>query len=196
MDPATWLDECGDALFTYALMRVLNQETAEDLVQETLLAAIQTTESFKEQSSEKTWLIGILKHKIIDYIRKASREVLMEKDILEEQLNSGEHFNTKGHWQTEVHAWSLPDKSLENEKLWDALNGCINQLPKRLATFFMLREMDGLGTEELCSVLDITPNNVWTTLSRVRMKMRECLDVCWFNTSRMDQNNAKLQRSH
>lgn len=186
MDPATWLNEHGDALFKCALLRVRNQETAEDLVQETLLAAIQTKGSFLGQSSEKTWLIGILKHKIIDYVRKASREVLMEADTLEEQLNSAGHFNAKGYWQTEIHTWSLPDKSLENEELWDALNNCINQLPEHLATFFMLREMDGLGTEELCSVLDITPNNVWTTLSRVRMKMRECLDACWFNPAQME----------
>ena len=182
VDPITWLDKYGDQLFRFAMARVRNQDTAEDLVQDTLMAAIQNEHQFKGESTEKTWLIGILKNKIIDHIRKESREVVMEMEALETKLNSMDCFNIIGRWRSKIHSWDSPDKTFENKEFWDILKACLDELPQNLATFFMLREIDGLSTNELCEVIGMKPNNVWTTLSRVRMKLRSCFDKQWLGS--------------
>lgn len=176
----TWLDNYGDQLFRFAMARVRNRATAEDLVQDTLIAAIQSKDQFRGESTEKTWLTGILKNKIIDHIRKENREVLMEMEALEAKLNSEDCFNIIGRWRKKIHCWDLPDKSFESEEFWNILKICLDELPQNLATLFMLREIDGLSTNELCDVVGMKPNNVWTTLSRVRMKLRSCFEKQWF----------------
>ena len=181
VDPITWLDKYGDQLFKFAMTRVRNRDTAEDLVQETLIAAIQNMDQFRGESTEKTWLIGILKNKIIDHIRKENREVVLEMEALEAKLNSEDNFNLMGRWRSKIRSWNSPDKSFESEEFWNILKTCLNELPQNLATFFMLREIDGLTTNELCDVIGMKPNNVWTTLSRVRMKLRACFDKQWLD---------------
>ena len=181
VDSTTWLDNYGDQLFRFAIARVRNRHTAEDLVQETLLAAIQSEDQFRGESTEITWLIGILKHKIIDHIRKESREVVMEMEALEAKLNSEDLFNLMGRWRSKIRSWNSPDKSFESEEFWNILKSCLDELPQNLATFFMLREIDGLSTKELCEVIGMEPNNVWTTLSRVRMKLRSCFGNQWLD---------------
>jgi RNA polymerase sigma-70 factor (ECF subfamily) len=180
-DPARWLEQYGDTLYRYALIRVRDPDLAQDLVQETLLAALKGRDSFARQSSEKTWLVGILKHKLIDQLRKSRREVSLG------ELNEGDAeldklcFNERGEWRAELGNWSNPEKSLEQARFWQVLHDCIARLPERLATLFILREIDGLSTEECCKALDIsTTNNTCVMLSRARMRMRECLEVRWF----------------
>ena len=67
LNPENWVDQYSNALYTYAIVRVRKPDVAEEMVQETFLAALQALKRFKGRSSEKTWLIGILKHKIIEY---------------------------------------------------------------------------------------------------------------------------------
>jgi RNA polymerase sigma-70 factor (ECF subfamily) len=182
VDPATWLDRHGDGLYRYALIRVRDAAIADDLVQETLLAAIEAVDRFDQQSSERTWLIGILKHKIIDHLRKSIREFGASVSGASSLALEDESFNERGHWQVEISDWSGPEKSLEQEDFWRVLNECVNRLPKRLATLFVLRELDGMTSEELCRTLHISSmNNLWVMLSRLRMRMRHCLDTLWFH---------------
>ena len=180
-DPSTWLDEHGDALFKYAIMRVRDEATAEDLVQETLLAAIQSVDSYQSKSSERTWLIGILKHKTIDYFRKVAREIHFEDDAQIDEMVEMEVYNEKGMLTVDINSWSRPEKSLEQDEFWKTIYSCVGKLPQRFATIFLLREVDGVATDDLCTMLDITESNLWTTLSRIRKKMRKCLDMNWFN---------------
>lgn len=180
-DPSIWLDEHGDALFKYAFMRVRNEATAEDLVQETLLAAIQALKTYQGQSSERTWLIGILKHKTIDYFRKATREIQFEDDAQINELVDAQPYDERGQLNIEIKNWSQPEKALEQDEFWRAIYSCVDKMPQRFATIFLLREVDGFDTEELCKTMDMSQSNLWTTLSRIRKKMQICLDVSWFN---------------
>ncbi len=180
-DPSVWLDEHGDALYKYAFMRVRNEATAEDLVQETLLAAIQAIKTYQGQSSERTWLIGILKHKLMDYFRKAAREIQFEDDEQINELVDKQSYNERGQLNIEIKNWSQPEKALEQDEFWNTIYSCVDNLPQRFATIFLLREVDGFETDELCKTLDMSPSNLWTTLSRIRKKMQQCLDANWFN---------------
>jgi len=186
-DPATWVAQHGDALFRYALMKMRDESQAEDMVQETFLAALKARERFSGQSSEKTWLIGILKHKIIDHFRKHKREQSSDDiESLTEQLN--QQFDHTGHWSIPMRTWEQPEQAHENKEFWKIFAACINHLPDHLADLFILREIKGLSSEEICKLLDIsTTNNMWVMLSRARMRLRGCLDSRWFNRNGDDQ---------
>lgn len=177
--PEQWLDLYGDVLFRFSMARVRDSTIAEDLVQETLLAALKAKANYSGRSSEQTWLIGILKHKIIDHFRKNSRDTETYDEVL---TNEDNFFDAKGHWRIDLASWSAPDKSLEQEQFVDVLRDCIGRLPPRMAQLFILREVDGMESEEICRSLSIsTHNNYWVMMSRVRVRLRHCLDLNWFN---------------
>ncbi|MBI1733439.1 MAG: sigma-70 family RNA polymerase sigma factor [Gammaproteobacteria bacterium] len=176
-DPSMWLDRHGDALYAYALVRTRNAATAEDLVQEALLAAFAGRDAFKGESAERTWLTGILKHKVIDHLRRRGREVPL---VEERDYPAGVEdacFDERGHWQVDVRDWSRPDRALEQDELRAALRDCIAALPERLGMLFVLREVDGMETDELLAALNISSaNNLWVMLSRARLRLRACLE--------------------
>jgi RNA polymerase sigma-70 factor (ECF subfamily) len=181
-DPASWLDDYGDVLYRYALKRVQDRALAEDLVQDTLLAAWQARTGFAGRSSVKTWLVGILKHKIIDHIRKASRESPLDENHDVASDPGDEYFDERGRWLADIGVWATPERSLDQRQFWQVLEECVSRLPPRHARLFILREVDGVSSEELCKILDVsTTNNLWVMLSRIRMKMRQCLETNWFD---------------
>lgn len=189
--PEQWLALYGDILYRYGFARVRDPDVAEDLVQETLLAALKARRNYAGQSSEQTWLIGILKHKIIDHFRKAAREKTQEFDEHVVINENDDFFDAQGHWQHELSAWAKPEKSVEQEQFLIVLQDCIDRLPPRMAQLFILRELDGMESEEICRSLSIsTLNNFWVMMSRMRVQLRHCLDLNWFD----DQggNDVKL----
>lgn len=189
-DPVTWLDEHGDYLFKYAVFRLRNETAAEDAVQETFLAALKAYEKFEGRGSERTWLVGILKHKIIDHFRRTSREA----PIGEEEDEPSEHREFfkrpdewTGHWSndyapTDWHA--TPAELIERNDFWKVFNDCLGPLPKRTAMAFTLREVDGHGSEEICEMLGVRVNNLWVMLHRARLHLRNCLELNWFKAKR------------
>jgi len=182
-DPATWLDQHGDSLYRFALLRVRNPTTAEDLVQETLLAAWRAKDSFAGQATERTWLIAILKNKLIDHFRRTSRETPLPDmadtdDAIDALFN--EHTD---HWLHPPANWSRPDNALEQAEFWQVFQDCLAGLPARQAQAFTLTEVDGLSTEELCKALAAQPSNVWVMLHRARLRLRECLEQRWFGAT-------------
>lgn len=180
LDPVRWLDDHGDALFAYCLLRVRERATAEDLVQETLLAALKAKDSFQGDSSERTWLIGILKHKTLDHLRRVGRERPLDAGRNPAEYTDS-YFDETEHWQVEVSEWAQPDKALDNERFWAVFHDCLEKLPERLRMLYALRELDGLETEELMTTLNIsTRNNLWVMLSRARVHLRQCLETNWF----------------
>ena len=182
VEPTTWLEQYGDAMFGYALSRVRDPNAAEDLVQEALLGALKGIETFKGESSEKTWLIGILKHKVLDYFRRASREVGLDVPMDELIAQGAEDFDEHGAWCVQIADWSAPDQALEQEQFLETLGNCVEGLPDRLRTVFMLREFDGLDSDSLVESLNISSRgNLWVMLSRARDVIRGCLDRHWFN---------------
>ena len=180
-NPESWVDSYGDFLYRFALSRVKDPSVAEDLVQETFLAALRARENFKGQSTARTWMIAILKHKIVDHIRKKIREPSTDKI---ESLSdaSDPDFDERGHWQKPPGKWAVnPVKLYEQKEFVDVLYRCLAELPERLAEAFIKREMEGLSTAEICKALDITATNSWVMLYRARMSLRRCLDNKWLS---------------
>lgn len=185
-NPGKWLDDHGDYLFKYAVFRLRDNTAAEDVVQETFLAALKAYEKFEGRGSERTWLVGILKHKIIDHFRKAEREAPIGEGTDEgpEHLEFFERADEwKGHWNadrapSEWHA--TPAELIERTDFWKVFNECLSPLPQRTASAFTLREIDGLKSEEICEILNISVNNLWVMLHRARLHLRNCLEMNWF----------------
>jgi len=186
-DAGVWLDQHGDYLFKYAVFRLRDTSAAEDVVQETLLAALKAYEEFEGRGSERTWLVGILKHKIADHFRRQNREAPMGR----EQDDGPEHAEfftrTDGwdhHWSdhyapTDWHA--TPAQLIERKEFWRVFGDCLTPLPQRTASAFTLREVDGLTSEEICELLSISVSNLWVMLHRARLHLRNCLERNWFS---------------
>ncbi len=182
-DPSGWLDRHGDYLFRYAMLRLRDRSSAEDLVQETFLAAFKDRGSFSGNSSEATWLVGILKHKIADHFRRQAREAPLENGDLREHPDSGQ-FDGTGHWSTGPTDWGGNPADLYREKKFlDQLTKCLSGLSPNHANAFTLREIDGANTGEICKVLNVSETNLWVILHRARMQLRRCLESHWFNKS-------------
>jgi len=182
LDPSGWLESHGDYLYRYALARVRNRAVAEDLVQETLLAAIGSCDSHAGRSSERTWLVGIMKHKAFDHLRRLARTAQLPLTVNgEEDL---EFFESSGHWRDDQAplSWSIDAAHLlESREFWETFNHCLSQLPQQIAIAFTLREIDGLESNEICEILNVTPNNLWVMLHRGRTKLRNLLETEWFS---------------
>lgn len=174
-----WVDEYGSYLYRYALARVHSPEVAEDLVQETFLAALKGWDGFEKRASGKTWLTAILKHKIVDFFRKDARE--SPSDRLDAVVDAGETlFSPKGEWAMAPARWAIdPGRILEQKQFMVQLQACLAELPKRMARAFTLREMDGLSTREICRILNVSESNSWVILYRARMALRRCLEKNW-----------------
>lgn len=192
LDPETWVDQYGDYLYRYALSRIQDPSVAEDLVQETFLAALHAKERFEGRSSEKTWLTGILKYKIIDHIRKKSREQPTESiefaaDVMHE------HFDEKGAWKVGPAKWTVdPSELLEQKEFWEVFYRCLSKLSGRLAQAFVFRELEGLSSDEISKILNISANNSYVILHRARMGMRDCVEANWFDHKKAREQNAGL----
>lgn len=182
------LETHRQALFKFAMLQLRNEAHAEDAVQETMVAAIQGAERFAGDSSVRTWLIGILKHKIIDHFRKAGREQPLDPGNDETSLDDFEVlFKEDGHFIDEPCAWDNPEQALSQSKFFEVLERCMEGLPKNTARVFMMREVMGSGTDEICRELSITANNCWVLLYRARMALRSCLEQRWFGTAAQGQ---------
>lgn len=182
-DPELWVDEYGDYLYRYALSRLLNPELAEETVQETFLAALKSVDAFRGQASMKTWLVGILKHKIVDQLRKLGREKPYESpDRLYDSVQGD--FNEKGMWEMGPAKWTAdPGDIQEKKEFWEVFRNCLGKLSKTHLSAYSLREIEGKETGEICMILDISPTNLWVILYRARMSLRKCLEEHWFKIS-------------
>ncbi len=182
-DPSEWLDRHCDALFRYALLRTRDAELAEEMVQECLLAALKARSAFAGKSSERTWLIGILKRKLIDHARRKERE-RSQGDNASQQ--TGEFieamvFDRRGFWKEAPARWGGdPRRQAQAREFRAVFDRCIETLPSPLAEAFLLREVDQLESKEICEVLDLSPTNLWTRLHRARLALRACLEKNWF----------------
>jgi len=169
-------------LLKYALLQLRDTAAAEDAVQETLLAAIQGAQSFAGQSSLRTWLVGILKHKIVDHVRRQNREGQVQSSENEFSLDDFDGlFSADGHYAEAPRNWTSPDAALHQKKFFEALELCMQSLPWKTARAFMMREVMGIETDEICKELGITPTNCWVLLFRARTALRLCLENGWFS---------------
>ncbi|MEZ4857094.1 MAG: sigma-70 family RNA polymerase sigma factor [Gelidibacter sp.] len=178
INPNQWIDRYSDYLFNYTITRVNNRDLAKDLVQDTFFAGLKSMKNFKGEASERTWLISILKRKIIDYYRKINSN----KGKAEVRMTYNRDDN-EGNWLEERVADSF-DKTAEdtliNSELGDAIYNCLSKLPQKQASVFKMKTIEGLETETICNELNITASNLWVIVHRARQAMAECMEKNWF----------------
>ncbi len=184
--PSTWVDKYGDYLYTFAFYRLQDETLSQDLVQETLLAALKAKDNFKGTASEKTWLTGIMKHKIIDAIRKKYRETTIEDKVLDFRAHE-DAFDDKGMWKTGPADWAAnPELLLSQKDFLAVVTQCFKDLPERPGRALSMKELDGETTQTICKVLNVTPTNAWVILHRARALMRKCIEAKW-----LEERNKK-----
>lgn len=185
--PEQWAELYGDYLYNYCISRVNSREVALDLVQETFLAGLSARTSFEGRSSVKTWLISILKRKIIDHYRKSYRN--KEDAILDKNFSEGGGelpFHSDGEMQGQWKADRVPqdwnisaDKAMENEELGSIIKDCITALPEKWGAVFALRVVEELASEDVCKEMGITASNLWVILHRAKLQLRDCVEKNW-----------------
>ncbi|WP_435253770.1 sigma-70 family RNA polymerase sigma factor [Tenacibaculum sp. A30] len=178
--PNKWVDNYADYLFNYAIARVNNSNIAKDLVQETFFAGLKSAKNFEGKSSERTWLVSILKRKIIDYYRKINSK----KGQAEIRMNFYDSGDNEGNWIEErvPQSWNNEaEKNIENEELKNQLDKCIDSLPEKYAMVFKMKTIQQFETEDICKELNITPSNLWVMIHRARTQLRNCMEQNWFN---------------
>lgn len=179
LDPNNWIKLYSDYLFNYTISRVNNREIAQDLVSETFLAGLKAMKNFKGEASERTWLISILKRKIIDYYRKINSK----KGQAEVRMSYNNHTDAEGDWLEERVADPF-DKTaedrLENSELGDAIYDCLSKLPEKQAQVFKMKTILGYETETICNELNITASNLWVIIHRARTALADCMEEKWF----------------
>lgn len=187
------LSEHRPILFKYALLQLRDNALADDAVQETLLAAWQTSSKFEGKAGLRTWLIGILKHKIADHWRRSVREVSTPEfdQLVDQDTDTDEDafFNSSGEWHSGPNAWNDPEAALKQQEFWVIYETCQNNLPPKMAKVFMLRELVGLEADEVCLETGLSDANYWVTMHRARLRLRECLEIRWFNHSKSKKEN-------
>lgn len=179
LQPDNWVDLYADYLFNYAVSRVSDAEIAKDLVQETFFAGLNSAKNFKGDAAERTWLVSILKRKVIDHYRKINSK----KGKAEVRMNYSSDSDAEGDWleQQVADPYSTDgDNVLENEELGSAIQDCITKLPQKQALVFKLKTIQGMSTEDVCNELDINPSNLWVMIHRARTALMGCLNENWF----------------
>ena len=187
--PEQWVERHGDYLFRHAQLRVRDPGAAEDLVQETFLAGWRSRSEFAGRSSERTWLLGILKHKIANFYRQQARQMETADGETLAELEAAQFKRSAfggGHWSRTgaPGRWPNPARSLEQAEFWQVFHRCIGKLPDNLARVFLLREMEEHEAATICGDLKITPANLFVMLHRARLGMRRCLEANWFAAER------------
>jgi len=182
VDPKKWVENYGDLMFHYTIKRVANREVAEDIVQESFLAALKGIDRFKGESTEKTWLIAILRNKIIDHFRKKSSSK-------EDDLSFESPFKENGlmlkHWEKERGPgnWSPDYEQMEEkERFRKIFEYCLSILPPKLASVFSMKVIEECDSDEVCKEMGISSSNFWVIMHRARLQLRECMEDKWKNT--------------
>lgn len=192
-NPASWVDLYADYLYRFAIIRVADQDTAEELVQETFIAAIAAIKEnrFHGKSGKKTWLTGILKHKIIDHLRRKYRDRALPLELVGEDAIEAS-FDANGSWRVKPGQWGInPSEGYERKELAKIIMACIETLQERQADAVRLRELDEKTTEEICKILMISTTNYWVLMHRARLSLRRCVDNHWTTDARREVDGEK-----
>ncbi|MDF7797867.1 sigma-70 family RNA polymerase sigma factor [Pontiellaceae bacterium B1224] len=178
-NPEDWIAEHGDYLMQFAFVRLRNRAAAEDAVQETFLAGIKALDRYDGKTPVRYWLRGILRHKVVDYIRKASREIAVDETEGKEILDSLK-FKAFGIPTQHPPEWKFdPEFAYKQKEFWEVFYGCMSHLKDSMGQAFTLRELEGWSTEEICKELKLKPNNLWVVLHRARTQLKSCLEANW-----------------
>jgi len=179
IDPAEWVEAYGDYLYRYAFSRLRDANSAEETVQETFLAGIRYHSQFSGKGAEQSWLLGILKRKIVDFVRRRERH--NRAAAYEDEMDpTTQLFDAKGNWRADAIPWSTrPDQQAESKELWQIVRECLTQLPSNQADVFVLSVMEQIDSDEICKQLEITPSNLWVRMHRARLGLAKCVGPQW-----------------
>ena len=180
-DITTWVNDYSDILYNYALQRIKDADDAKDLVQETFLAAWRNIDNYNGDASVKTWLVAILKNKIIDQYRKNASK---KEQALE--INEGEtiFFDGEDHWSKGFYPkdWKIDyEHNIESKEFYIILNACKKKLKKIQFQVFSMKYMDDLESDEICKLLNLSNANYWVLIHRAKVQLRACLEINWLN---------------
>lgn len=176
---ANWVEAYGDYLFNFAVGQVRDPGIAEDLVQETFLAALKSQGNFSGRSSERTWLVSILRHKIYDHLRRTCRERAVRVEPLPVH-DDGDALDESLLWIHQVAAESSsPSKRIELAEFREHLEKAMGKLPPRIAQVFQLYTIEERPNHEVCARMNISETNLWVMLHRARKQLRSELDGWW-----------------
>jgi len=179
INPNNWIKDYSDYLFNYTITRVSDRDIAQDLVQDTFLAGLKSMANFKGEASERTWLIAILKRKIIDHYRKINSN----KGKAEVRMSYNSDSETEGDWLEERVADPFDktaEDKIENTELGIAIHDCLGKLPKKQAAVFKMKTLLHYETEAICNELNITASNLWVIIHRARTAMASCMEENWY----------------
>ncbi len=177
LDPNNWVSEHGETLYAFAMSRLKNADAAEDALQETLLGALKSVQTFPPQGEVGPWLMGILKNKVVDRQRRLARldTVTSDDNSVLDQL-----FDQNGHWSKAArYADPLQLDSLEQAEFTGILQRCLKKLPAKQAAAFIGREINEQNSENLCKELDVSSTNLWVLMHRARLRLAECIRARW-----------------
>ncbi len=183
---SAYLEQLRQQMLSFAKAQLRDLHQAEDVVQEALLGALRNQDRFAGRSAFKTWVFGILKHKIVDAIRLRQRRQEISAEVLSGDDGDASElslFDRKGHWTEEAwpSSWKDPDQSLQDEHFWSVFELCMQHLPGVQGRAFMMRTLLGLETSEIAEELNVTENNLNVLLHRARLRLRDCIETGWFN---------------
>jgi RNA polymerase sigma-70 factor (TIGR02943 family) len=177
LDPTTWVHTYSDALYSYAMAKLRDSDAAEEAVQETFVAALKNRAQFRQEGTEGAWLMGILKRKVFDHLRRLARR---ETNFDGDEATLDRFFDQRGHWKPEFakqSAFSLD--SLELAEFRDIFQKCVGHLPKTQASAFVMREVEQKNSDEVCQTLSISVNNLWVLMHRARLRLAACIRQHW-----------------
>lgn len=171
-------------LMRFARLQLRNEAWAEDAVSETILAALAKPQAFEARSQLSTWLVGILKHKIIDALRQRQREVVLDSESADDGADPLEHmaFKVDGHFAGKPADWGNPEQDLNTRQFMAVMDACVQKLPPVQGRLFLMREWLEMSSDDICKELTLTPTNLYVQLHRARLRLRECLELNWFAT--------------
>ncbi len=178
-----WINQFSDELFSWALYKTSSKETAEDLVQETFMAAFHKMNTFQEKSKPKTWLFSILNNKVIDYYRSNNHNSKQTLNISEKsgyELSDG-MFDENGNWESnDINAiWDEEQELLDNSEFNNIMQECMEDLPQKWNIAVTSKYLTDKNTEEICEELEITVTNYWQIIHRSKLILKKCLEIKW-----------------
>ena len=179
LEPSAWVDRYSDYLFRYAYSRLRDQNAAEEVVQETFLSGVRYAEQFSGRGTERSWLLGILKRKLIDYIRRRNKHAGATPYENETDLTA-QLFDAGGNWKSGGINWSIgPSQKMEMSELWGVVKGCLKSLPQSQADVFTLSVIEEMDSADICKELGISSSNFWVRMHRARLGLATCVNEKW-----------------
>lgn len=184
LNPSKWVELYADYLYKFAYYRVNNDELAQDLVQDCFLAALKAIETYRGQASEKTWLVSILKNKIIDHYKKASTRNESPLQLSTYTAPSYDYFfdkDAKGHWQSAAKPkdWAVTENNFDTKEFYKTLENCLAELPEKWKGVFTMSLLHDADTKLVCKEFDLSSSNFWVIMHRAKLQMRACLEKNW-----------------